>query len=139
MATNALVGCWGVIVGIVLAVFLGWMGFELLVHFFTTADLEGFAGALLNAVFHHKAGEFLVVLAIIVATYTGVFRGTTGLRAILPSLRALLWTGAALNVLAMVELPAGRWSWWVVTLVVVGFAVPLLLRGISAPEPTPGS
>ncbi len=137
MANNPLVGCWGVIVGIVLIGFLGWMGFELLVQFFTTASLEGVDRALLDAVFHHMTGEFLVVVGIIAATYIGVFRGRAGIRRALPALRVVLWSGAAFNVAAMIGLASGRWSTWIVTLAIVGLGVPPLLGSLARPEPTP--
>lgn len=128
MAGNKLLGCWGVIVGLFVALFLGWMSFEVLVHFFALLSTDGFAGALADVFFLHKLGELLIITTLVVATYVGVFRGRTAIGRFSAPARVPLWVGAALNLAARVQMSgADRFATWTVVLIIAGALSPWML------------
>lgn len=139
MANNKLLGCWGVIVGLVVALFLGWMAFEVAVHFFTMTSMSGGRDALTDPFFQQKLGELLIITMLIVATYVGVFRGGAAVRSFGAAVRLPLWIGAGLNLIAWWHFPAGsRFSVWALIIAVVGVVAPFVLAraGGTAPRPT---
>jgi len=137
MANNKLLGCLGFIVGAVVIVVVGWMAFELFIAFLAGLRIAGLT-AFTDPLMWHKAGELLVVGLAILGICVWVFRGP-GLARFAATTRYVFWFGAALNVVAWLRFPAGsRWSWWAVTLIVLGVAVPAILARLEpAPAATP--
>lgn len=135
MAGNKLLGCWGVIVGLFVALFLGWMSFEVLVHFFALLSTEGVRGALADAFLLHKLGELLIISTLVVATYVGVFRGRAAIGRFSAPARVPLWAGAALNLAARIQMSsADRFSTWTVVLMIVGALSPWVLWALRGPK-----
>ena len=74
----------------------------------------------------HQAGQLLVVGTLIAAIYLIVFDRIphTGFRT-----RLLLWVGAALELVAWLQLPGGsRMSLWALVLAIVALVAPLVLE-----------
>jgi len=139
MANNKLLGCWGFIVGAMVIVIVGWMAFELFIAFLAGLRIEGLS-TFVDPLLWHKAGELLVIGLTILGIYVWVFRGP-GLAHFAATTRFVFWFGAALNLAAWIRFPAGsRWSWWAVTLIVLGVAVPAILARLepTAAEAPPG-
>lgn len=136
MNDSKLLGCWGAIVGLFSALFLGWMAFELLVQFFSVASAEGVVDALSDGYLHHKLGEWLIVSILIVAVYVGVFRGGRALARFGMLARVPLWVGALLNLVAWLQLPGGtRFSTWALILALLGFIAPWLMSRAGTGRP----
>jgi len=133
MANNKLLGCWGFIIGAMVAVVVGWMAFELFIASLAGLRIEG-ASVFVDPLLWHKAGELLIIGLAILGVYVWVFRGP-GLARFAATTRYVFWLGAALNLFAWVRFPAGsRWSWWAVTLIVLGVAVPAILARLEPAE-----
>ena len=138
MADNKLLGCWGVIVGLFVGVFLTWMAFEVMVHFFSIVSLDGLDGALSDTFFHHKAGEWLIITILVMVTYVGVFRGGAAVARFSKIATPPLFLGAALNFIAWLRLPGGtRFATWALILAVVGVIAPPLMSRAGRHKPPP--
>ena len=130
MANNRLLGCWGFVVGALVTVAVGWMTFELFIAFLAGLRIEGLA-AFVDPLLWHKAGELMIVGLTILGIYVWVFRDA-GIARFAATTRYVFWFGAALNLIAWIRFPAGvRWSWWAISLVVLGLAVPAILSRLA--------
>ena len=124
MADSKLLGCAGVMVGIVAAAVVGWMSLELLLSLFGAA---GPIAILANPIFQHELGELLVVGTTIVSVYVLVFRQRS-IPAFIRVGRYALWLGAALNLGAWLRIGGGgRWASWMLLLAAIGIVTPWLL------------
>lgn len=130
MADNKLLGCWGFVVGALVAVVVGWMAFELFIGFLAGLRVEGMS-AFADPLMWHRAGELLIVGLTILGIYVWVFRGP-GIAHFAATTRYVFWFGAALNLVAWTMFPAGaRWSGWAVFLMVLGVVVPAVLSRLA--------
>ncbi|NKB89564.1 MAG: hypothetical protein GKS06_15215 [Acidobacteria bacterium] len=134
MADNKLLGCWGFIMGSIVAVIVGWMTFELLIGILAGLRTDGFA-ALVDPLLLHEAGELLIIGYACLAIYVWVFRGPS-IEGFANTTRPVFWTGAALNAASLVGMWGSRWSTWTLVLIALGFLIPMVLPKM-APEPLP--
>lgn len=134
MANSKLLGCWGFLMGSIVAVIVGWMTFELFVGILAGLRNDGL-GALVDPLLLHEAGELLIVGFLCLAIYVWVFRGP-GLVRFAETTKPVFWVGAALNLASLVGMWNSRWSTWTVVLIALGVAVPAVLPRL-APAPLP--
>ncbi len=124
MPDSKLLGCLGVVIGLVASVVLGWMALELLLSLF---DAGGPMAALTDPMFQHELGELLVVGMAIVSVYVLVFRASA-IPGFLNWARYPFWLGATLNLVAWTRLAGGtRWSVWMMLLFAIGVGAPWVL------------
>lgn len=126
MADRGVLGCFGALVGLVVAAVIAWLTLDLALTLWATLGSEGAAGTLATPVLAHQAGQLLVVGTLIAAIFLVVFERieSTG-----PVTRGLLWTGAALELFAWLYLPGGsRLSLWALVLAILGLIAPLVLE-----------
>lgn len=125
MATRGVLGCVGVGVALVAITVLGWLALELVLGLWTTLAVDGPAGIFQEPILWHQGGQLLVVGALILALFAGVFRPESRADRVL---RVPLWIGAALELGAWWSLPGGsRMSLWALVLAITGALAPLLL------------
>ena len=133
MGDSRLLGCWGLLVALVLMLVLGWLTLELLLGTLGAFDAEG-VGALTDVQIWRELGQLLVVSAAVVGLYSAVFRPAT-LASLVPLVTVPAWLGAALSLGAWARLPAGaRGGLWSLVLAAVGLLTPLLLSRLSSRE-----
>lgn len=134
MAGRGSLGCAGVLIGVLAAAVLGWMALDLVLTLIGAAG-GGLGGVLAEPLIAHQVGQLLVVATLLWVVFARVFGGIEGCP---PLARGLLWSGAALELVAWLGLPDGsRLRTWALLMSIVGAATPLLVRGRGGTEHRP--
>lgn len=137
MAQRGVLGCAGALVGVIVALVLGWLALELVVGAWSVAATDGPGGLVRDALLWHQAGQLLVVGGLILALFTVVFRPGVPVERVF---RPPLWLGAALEVVGWLRLPGGsRVALWALTLAAIGIVAPFVLGRARERGSTPAA